>query len=321
MLAEEVIGQHKTRNQLHTLILFVSMLSLIALLGYLLAGQLGVIASVIMGILLMALAPGISPALILRMYKARPIDPYNAPNLHKIVQVLAKRAKLKAVPKLYYVPSTMMNAFAVGTPQSAHIAVTDGLLKTLNLRELAGVLAHEVSHISNNDMRVMSVADMMSRLTGLLSNIGQILLIINLPLLLVGEVGVSWWAILLLIFASPLVGLLQLALSRTREFNADLHAALLTDDPMGLALALKKVAYYSSNLLRQIIVPGYKVREPSIFRSHPNTEERIARLQAMEDKGEPVFQLSEEEASRVLFEKYAHMLASRPRWRPGGFWY
>lgn len=321
MLAEEIVSQHKTRNQLHTAILFVSMVGLVALLGYFLADQWGVIASVVVGVALMALAPGISPSIILRMYKARPIDPYSAPNLHRIMQVLAKRAKLKAMPRLYYIPSSMMNAFAVGTPNNAHIAITDGLLKTLSLRELAGVLAHEVSHVSNNDMRVMSVADIMSRLTGLLSSIGQILLIVNLPLLWVGEVGVSWWAILLLIFASPMVSLLQLALSRTREFNADLHAALLTDDPIGLALALKKVEYYSGNLLQQIIAPGYKVPEPSIFRSHPNTQERIERLQAMEHKEEPVFQLSEDEISRLLFEKYAHMLSSRPRWRPGGFWY
>lgn len=321
MLASEIVKQHKLHNQVHTIVLFLGMLGLVALLGYLLAGKWGAVASVILAGFLMLLAPRISPKVVLKMYKAQQIDRHNAPNLHKVMQLLAQKAGLSVVPRLYYIPSTMMNAFAVGTQKNAHVAITDGLLKVLDLRDIAGVLAHEVSHISNNDMKVMSFADIISRFTGLLSNIGLLLLIVNLPLLLAGEPILSWWAVLLLILTSPLVSLLQLALSRTREFNADLYAALLTEDPMGLAIALKKIEYHKGNVLHQIIRPGYKIPEPSVFRSHPNTEERVERLQAMEVPENPPFELSEHDISRMFFEKHAHLLSSRPRWRPGGLWY
>ena len=320
MLAPEVIKKHKWRNQLHTAILFVSMTVIVALLGFLLAGKFGLITAIVLVGLLMFLAPSISPKLILRMYKAHYIHPQNAPNLHHIVSMLTQRANLQTMPKLYYVPSRSMNAFAVGTPQNAHIAITEGILNKLDLRELAGVLAHEVSHVSNNDMRVMSFADIMSRLTGLLANFGQILLLISLPLYLMGEAQIPWIAILLLIFAPRIISLLQLALSRTREFNADLHAALLTDDPIGLANALKKVEYYSGNWLQQIMRPGYKVAEPSIFRSHPDTQERIERLKSMEQPQKPFLSTSEQEVA-MLLEQFSHKLSNRPRWRPGGLWY
>ncbi|OJJ18792.1 peptidase M48 [marine bacterium AO1-C] len=318
MLAPEVIKKHKFRNQLHTIILFASMTAIVALLGFLLAGNIGLIASAVLGVLLMFLAPRISPKLILRMYKVHPINPQNAPNLYHMMSLLTKRADLPSVPKLYYIPSKTMNAFAVGSPKSAHIAITDGILNKLNLRELAGVLAHEVSHVSNNDMRVMSFADIMSRLTSLLANLGKLLLLVSLPLYLMGRMQVPWIAILLLIFAPRMVGLLQLALSRTREFNADLHAALLTNDPLGLAEALEKVEYYSGNWLHQIMRPNRGVVEPSIFRSHPDTKERIERLESMEQPQKPFMNFSDGDAPTLLLEQYAETLSKRPR--PGGLW-
>ena len=318
MLAPEVIKKHKLRNQLHTIILFLSMTAIVALLGFLLGGKVGLIASAILGVALMFLAPRISPKLILKMYKTHPISPQNAPNLYHMMHMLTERAKLPSVPKLYYIPSKTMNAFAVGSPKSSHIAITDGVLNKLNLRELAGVLAHEVSHVSNNDMRVMSFADIMSRLTSFLANMGKLLLLVSLPLYLMGQMQVPWMAILVLIFAPRIVGLLQLALSRTREFDADLNAALLTNDPLGLASALEKVEYYSGNWLHQIMRPGRGVVEPSIFRSHPDTKERIERLESMELPQQPFMNFSNGEVSNLLLEQYAETLSNRSR--PGRFW-
>ncbi len=303
MLAPEIIKKHKLQNRLHTIVLFASMIAIVALLGFLLAGKVGLSVAAIFGLLLMFLAPRISPKLILKMYKVHPILPENAPNLHQMITLLAQRADLPAVPKLYYIPGTTMNAFAVGAPKSAHIAITEGVLKKLSSRELAGVLAHEVSHVSNNDMRVMSFADIMSRLTSLLANLGKLLLLVSLPLYLMGRMQVPWIAILLLLFAPRIVGLLQLALSRTREFNADLHAALLTNDPLGLAEALEKVEYYSGNWLHQIMRPGRGGVEPSIFRSHPDTKERIARLQSMEQPQQPFMHFSDGEAPSLVLEQ------------------
>ena len=112
----------------------------------------------------------------MRMYGATRLGPGQAPSLSAALLELSQRAGLSEVPDLYYLPSSMVNAFTVGRRREAAIAVTDGLLRTLDIRELTGVVAHEVSHIRNNDIWVMGVADLFSRLTSLLSLFGQFLL-------------------------------------------------------------------------------------------------------------------------------------------------
>lgn len=305
MLASEIIKKHRKRNQLHTIVLFAGMFGLVILLGFLLAGQMGLITAAVLGVGLVLLAPKVSPQLVLRMHRAQVIDIHDAPNLYQIMSQLATKAELEKVPQLHLIPGNAMNAFAVGTPDNAHVAITEGLLKILNLREITGVLAHEISHVSNNDMRVMGLGDLISRLTRLLSNIGKVLLIINLPLVLVGAVTIPWVAIGLLIFAPGWAGLLQLALSRTREFHADLHAAMLTDDPTGLANALCKIESYTGNFFQQIFRTNYKASELDMFRSHPPTSKRIARLNEMKYPEEPrQHQLNKQETLQFILEKY-----------------
>jgi len=320
MLIPEIIQKYRRRNKLHTMALFASMLGLVSLLGYLLVGQFGLFVAAGLGFLLMILAPNISPQFVLRLHKTRPINAYDAPNLHQVMRELAERAGLAKVPQLHYIPGDIMNAFALGSSQEAHIAISEGLLRTLNLREIKGVLAHEMSHVSNNDMQVIGFADLMSRLTNLLSTLGKILLIINLPLLLIGEVVVSWGAVLLLILAPTIAGLLRLALSRTREFNADLYAATLTQDPMGLASALSKIEHYTGNFLQQILRSGYRVSEPAFFRTHPKTSERIDRLREMKQPEIELPPANQEVAVRILLERYLTSLTPgnvipKYRWR------
>ena len=132
----------------------------------------------------------------------------------------------------------------------------------------------------NNDLWVMGLANMFSRSTSLLL-LGPFLLLLNLPLILFSQGMLSWWAILLLIFAPNLSALAQVALSRTREYDADLNAARLTGDPEGLADALAKIERLQGGWLEQILLPGRRVPEPSLPRTHPDTEERIARLMAL----------------------------------------
>jgi heat shock protein HtpX len=171
-----------------------------------------------------------------------------------------------------------MNAFAVGHRHQPAIAVTHGLLGNLSQRELAGVLAHEISHIHSNDVWVMTLADTVSRLTGGLALTGQLLLFINLPLLLFGAAAISWWAILLLLFAPTISLLLQLALSRTREFDADMDAVEITGDPLGLASALHKLDRHQGGLWQRLFLPGRRTRDSWILSTHPSSEERIRRL-------------------------------------------
>jgi heat shock protein HtpX len=225
------------------------------------------------------------------MAGARPLSVHEAPQLHHLVQDLARRSNLLRAPQLYYVPNGMMNAFSVGSQDSAAIGITDGLLRGLSRRELAGVLAHEITHIRHNDVRVMGLADLISRTTGLLSTLGQMLLFVNLPLLLIGRSPVSWWAVALLVSAPTLSRLLQLALSRTREFDADLGAARLTGDPAALASALHKMAYQEAGIWRQILLPGRRVPDPSLLRTHPETGERVRRLLDLAGTDSPGWQV------------------------------
>ncbi len=173
------------------------------------------------------------------------------------------------MPVPHYVPSAVVNAFATGSKQKASIALTDGLLRSLSPRELAGVFAHEVAHIANEDLRVMGLADSVSRLTCLLALMGQIAILLSLPALLVGAAEV-YWPGLLLLAASPQQALLaQLGLSRVREFDADRLAAELTGDPQGLA-KIERV----SRSWRAWLWPGWGNPEPSCLRTRPATQER-----------------------------------------------
>ena len=222
--------------------------------------------------------PDISPHWILRLYQAHPLQPREAPQLTMIIRELAQRAGLENIPRPYWVPSRTTNAFAVGTRNDAAIAVTDGLLQLLSPRELAGVLAHEISHIANNDMRLMGMADLISRMTHLMSAIGILLLLLSLPLMLFGFSPFSIPGILLLVTAPTLSAFLQLGLSRIREYDADLQAADITGDPEGLASALSRIEQRQGYLWRRILFPGYRDPEPSLLRTHPDTADRIQRL-------------------------------------------
>ncbi len=172
----------------------------------------------------------------------------------------------------------VVNAFATGSKHHAAIALTDGLLRSLTPRELTGVLGHEIAHIANEDLRVMGLADSISRLTHLLALLGQLAIVLSLPTLLLGVTEVrlarvastcrsrhSW----------PLLA--QLGLSRVREFDADRLAAELTGDPHGLASALAKIERVSRSW-RAWLLPDGGNPEPSWLRTHPATAERIERL-------------------------------------------
>jgi len=272
---------HAWRNHLQSVLLLAVLAGFLGLLGWLLWGGLGIPVLLAVGVSGVLLNPGLSPRWVMRLYGASPIPPDQAPALWHTLAELTVRAGLPVQPLLYYVPSRMLNAFAVGGRDAAAIAVTDGLLRQLSLRELAGILAHEISHVRNNDLRVMGLADMFSRLTRMLSLIGQLLVLINLPLVLFGQAAINWSAILLLVFAPTFSALAQLALSRTREYDADLNAARLTRDPDGLATALARIEQLQGDWLERTMLPGRHSPDPSLLRSHPDTSERIARLLAL----------------------------------------
>lgn len=279
---------HKLRNLAQSVIMVAGLGLLLSVCAYIVWGGEGIVWAALAAAVTAIVGPRVSPDLVMRLYRARPLGRGQADDLVHLVEVLAARAGLPTVPRLYLIASPTLNAFAVGKPEEASIAVTAGLLARLTPREVAGVLAHEVSHIRNNDLWIMGLADSLSRLTQFLSYFGVLLLIFNLPAVMTGEVVVPWTVIILLYLAPTISSLLQLALSRAREYDADLEGAQLTGDPAGLASALDKLERYQGRFWEDMLFPGRRIPQPSLLRSHPPTEERIRRL--MELEGRPGFE-------------------------------
>jgi len=311
--------RHKIRNVVQSVVLLGGMVLLLALCGWLLFGPDGMIGMALGAALALAFSPRISPRMVLRLYRAREIAAFELPELHRLVQVLAGRAGLGRAPSLHCVPSAMLNAFAVGDRDDAAIVVTDGLLRTLTRRELAGVLAHEISHVRNNDLWLMGLADLIGRLTRLMSLFGFGLLLVGLPVWLLGGAGPSLLLVLVLILAPQSTLLLQLALSRAREFDADLDAAGLTGDPAGLASALVKLERFQRGLWEQIFMPDHRLPEPSLLRTHPPTEQRVARLEAL--YGEEPEAFDPIGAHAAPLEIGWPRIGGSPRGRVIGYWY
>jgi heat shock protein HtpX len=310
--------RHKLRNLVQSVILLGGMVGLLALCGWVLFGPDGVLGMALGGALALAFSPKISPALVLRLYRARELVPPELPDVFAVLDRLARRAGLADRPKLYYIPSRMLNAFAVGQRDDAVIALTDGMLRSLTLRELAGVLAHEISHIRNNDLWLMGLADLVGRLTRLMTLLGLLLLVLAIPVWLSGAATLPWLVIPLLVFAPQLTTLLQLALSRAREYEADFDAAGLTGDPAGLASALAKLERFQRGIWEQILMPGYRLPEPSLLRSHPPTAQRIARLRELEGRAPAAAPVLDD---TVPWHAERMWVARRPRGHVLGFWY
>jgi heat shock protein HtpX len=301
---------------LQTLAILAMMAGLFGFLGYLLLGTAGLIIALSLIIVFLATSPRISPKMVLRMYGSRELRQDEAPALYGIMAELAALSDLKKRPRLYYIPSRVMNAFSVGSPHDSAIAVSDGMLRYLNLRELAGVLGHEIGHIRNNDLWIYALADMFTRITSALSLFGQALVIVYLPLWIFAHKDIPLTIIALLVFAPSLSMVMQLALSRQREYAADMGAVELTGDSQGLASALNKMEQYQRSVWDTFLRPGRKLPEPSVLRTHPYTAERIKRLLAL-DEGRPFAH----EQHGALLPDYFLVIERPPRWHWFRPWY
>lgn len=323
MVNSRIADEHRLRNLAHTLLLIGGMALLLAVSAELILGH-GLWPWVLGGVALFILLPDVSSHWVLQMYRARPVSPRTEPTLIALLEELSRRAGLERVPDLYWIPSRSFNAFAVGARDRSAVAVTAGLLERLSLRELAAVLAHEISHVANNDMRLLGLADLASRLTHVLSMTGLLLALVALPLMLLGYASISVFGLLLLIAAPHLSALLQMALSRIREFEADREAARITGDPRGLASALNKLEPQRRGLWQRILYPGYGDTGPSLLRSHPPTEERIDRLlELSEDAYRPIAYPRPLAADQlVILPSHYRVLGSAPHQRLfRGIWY
>ncbi|WP_299312283.1 zinc metalloprotease HtpX [uncultured Halomonas sp.] len=277
----------RLKNALQHLLILAGLALLLAVPGYLLAGSFGVIWAFGLVALTLYLGGRLPPRLALARTRAGLLQRYQAPELYRVLDILYYRAGLKGEPQLFLVPTADLNAFAVGDAREGGIAITAGLTRTLGLRQLAGVLAHEVSHLRHGDTRVMSMAATMTRLTIWGAFLVQLGLLLMLPMVLAGELRMPWLELLLVAFAPSASTLLQLALSRNREFTADLEAAALTRDPASLASALQVLERHQGLWLTSLLL-GQK--PPGWFRllqTHPPTDERIRRLLALARRQPP----------------------------------
>ena len=274
-------------STLRTGILLAAMTALFLVAGLLIGGEMGMLIALGIAMATNLFAYWNADKVVLRMYGARQVDEQSAPKLVGMVAQLADNAGLP-MPKVYLVENDQPNAFATGrNPENAAVAATTGLLRRLNDEEVAGVMAHELAHVKNRDTLIMTVT---ATIAGALSMLASFGLFFggnrNNPL---GIVGVILVAIL-----APLAAMLvQTAISRTREYEADRIGAEICGRPLWLASALEKIAMAAGRIDNPaaernpasahlfIINPLHAHKIDGLFSTHPRTEERVARLRRM----------------------------------------
>ncbi len=272
------ITREKTVLYLQTGVIAAALVGLMVWLGRSLVGTIGTGLFVLMLVVAWSMLGRTSPLTTLR--NAYPVTSRNAPELYRVVSELAGRAGLPHPPRVYYVPSRVMNAATVGNRNDSALILTSALVQALGVREITAVLAHEISHIRNNDLSFFTFSELVTQMTMIMSRVGWFLILVQLPLVLATGYGFPISFIILLMLAPLVAVALQSMLSRTREYNADLTAAELTGDPEGLAAALYRLDYPRRRAV-SILLP-VPAEEPSrLFRTHPPTPERIRRLMAL----------------------------------------
>ena len=316
-LDHDITIQRRLANLLQSALLLGGMAALAGVLGWMLFGPEGVVWAGAAAAVAVAFAPSFSPRWVLQLTGAWEIATGQAPELYHLMGEIAARAGLERTPRLYYVPTRVLNAFATGRRDDGAIALSDGLLRALDIREIAGVLAHEVAHLRANDIWVMTLADVVGRLTSILSFVGQVLLVVMLPVAIFKghEIPLLGFAVIIL---APLAAVaMQLALSRTREYDADVVAVELTGDPEGLARALDKLEQIQGGWIERMFMAG---GIPKWLRTHPPMKERIRRLLALAPaSARPARYAFPPKLRGGLHE--LPVIAHRPRWHWNGLWY
>jgi heat shock protein HtpX len=275
-------------NGMKTTLLLAVMTGLFLFVGEALGGRQGMLSALIFAGLMNFVAFFFSDKIVLAQFGARPVDRDQAPQLHAIVERLAMRAQIP-MPRLYVIPSPALNAFATGrSPKHAAVAATEGILQAMNRDELEGVLAHELSHVLNRDVLLSTIAATLA---------GAIAMLARFGLFFGGgrrdddEGGNPLAGLLALILAPIAAFLIQMAVSRSREYSADSSGAKLVGHPYGLANALKKLQAASARIplaaspatAHLFIVNPLSGRAlMNLFATHPPLEKRIERLLAMD---------------------------------------
>jgi heat shock protein HtpX len=286
-------------NWLRTTLLLGLLTGLFLAIGHALGGQIGMIIAFVIAIIMNFGTYWFSDKIVLRAYNAQEVGPNDSHELYSIVKALAQRANLP-MPKVYIIDDPTPNAFATGrNPNNAAVAATTGILQILDRRELAGVFAHELSHVYHRDTLISAIAATIGGAIAMLANMAQWAMIFGFGRSDDGgdENGGFIGNLLMIILAPIAAMLIQMAVSRTREYAADKNGAKLSGDPMALASALQKLEAASQAMPMQkaeqhpatahlfIVNPLSGQRLRHLFSTHPPTEERVKRLKAMSIRG------------------------------------
>lgn len=281
-------------NLLKTAVLMAAITALFMAVGAMLGGRQGMMLALVVALGMNVFSYWFSDKLVLKMYNAQEVDAASAPQFYRMVAELAQRAGLP-MPRVYLINEDAPNAFATGrNPAHAAVAATTGILRVLSERELRGVMAHELAHVKHRDILISTISATMA---------GAISMLANFAMFFGGRDAegrpANPIAGLLVAFLAPLAaGLIQMAISRAREFEADRGGAEISGDPQALASALQKIHAYAhggvpldaaerhpETAQMMIVNPLSGGGLRGLFSTHPSTEERVERLMAMAARG------------------------------------
>jgi heat shock protein HtpX len=282
-------------NGFRTTILLAALTALVVWIGQMLGGSQGAVLALVMAGAMNFFSYWFSDKIVLKMYGAQEISENEDPELYGIVRELTVRAGLP-MPKVYMIPEETPNAFATGrNPEHAAVAVTQGIRRILDKRELAGVLGHELSHVKHRDILISSIAATLAGAISYLAYMAQWAAIFGGGSRDREEGGSNIFGLLFMMIVAPMAAMLiQMAVSRSREYMADEGGAKVSADPLALASALRKLQMGAQNIPLQvsdatanstahmfIVNPLSGSGIAHLFSTHPPMEERIARLEAM----------------------------------------
>ena len=276
-------------NLMKTAILMAAITALFMAIGSLLGGRSGMMLALAVAVAMNFFSYWFSDTMVLKMYKAQQVDETSAPQFYGMVRELAQKAGLP-MPKVYLIDEDAPNAFATGrNPEHAAVAATTGILRSLSERELRGVMAHELSHVKHRDILISTVSATMAGAISMLANFAMFFGGRNSE----GRSTNPIVGILVMLLAPLAASLIQMAISRSREFEADRGGAEISGDPQALASAMQKIQRISQGLPLEtterhpetaqmmIINPLSAGGLRGLFSTHPSTEERVERLLAM----------------------------------------
>jgi len=279
-------------NQLKTTVLLAALTVLIVLIGRMFGGNQGMLIAFILAMIMNFGSYWFSDKIVLAMYRAKELSRSEAPEIHRMVEELAQNGGLPK-PRIYLIPSDTPNAFATGrNPEHAVVAVTNGIVRLLEPEELKGVLAHELGHVKNRDILIGSIAATLAGVVMMLASMARFAAIFGFGGSDDDDGGGNIIVLILMSILAPLAAMLiQMAISRSREYLADETGARLAGNPRSLASALEKLAYASQRIPMQQASPATAhmfIVNPlrgggftRWFSTHPPVEERVRRLRAL----------------------------------------